>query len=105
MIRTLRQVALFGILGICLATFAAPRMVSAQESKPAATEENPNSSREQLYEFINFVILVVALIYILRKPLAEFFRSRSSAIGKSLEEGRKALEASQAQLRVVEAKL
>jgi F-type H+-transporting ATPase subunit b len=104
-IRTLRQAALFGVLGICLAGIAAPRLVWGQESKPAAPEESSESPHAQLYEIINFVILVAGLGYILRKPAAEFFRSRSSSIQKSLDEGRKALEASQAQLQVVEAKL
>lgn len=103
--RTLRRAALFGVLGICLAGFAAPRFVWGQESKSAAPEENAGSPHAQLYEIINFAILVGGLVYILRKPGAEFFRSRSSSIQKSLDEGRKALEASQAQLQVVEAKL
>ena len=46
-----------------------------------------------------------ALGYVLRKPAAEFFTSRSATIQKGLEEGRKALEASQAQMKVVEEKL
>ena len=37
--------------------------------------------------------------------MAEFFSSRSASIQKSLDEGRKALEASQAQLQAVEEKL
>ena len=60
---------------------------------------------ELLYKIINFAILVGGLGYILRKPVAEFFSSRSASIQKSLDEGRKALEASQAQLQVVEEKL
>jgi len=103
LIGTLRKVALFSLLGICLAAFAAPQFAWAQASEPSAKEDEPN--RELLYKTINFVILVGGLGYILRKPLAEFFRSRSAAITKSLEEGRKAQEASQARLQEVEAKL
>jgi F-type H+-transporting ATPase subunit b len=58
-----------------------------------------------LYKVINFVILVGALGYVLRKPLAEFLSSRSASIQKSLDEGRKALESSQARLKAVEEKL
>jgi F-type H+-transporting ATPase subunit b len=58
-----------------------------------------------LYRVINFAILVGGLGYLLRKPLAGFFTSRSASIQKSLDEGRRALEASQSQLRVVEEKL
>jgi len=103
--RTLRQAALFALLGICLAGFAAPRMVWPQGAEPAAKGEKSGPPHELLYKTINFIILVGALGYLLRKPAAEFFRSRSAAIAKSLDEGRKALEASQARLQEVEAKL
>ena len=99
----LRKVALFGLLGLCLGVIAAPRVAWSQASEPRAKEENPD--RELLYKTINFIILVGGLGYVLRKPLAEFFRSRSAAIAKSLDEGRKAQEASQARLQEVEAKL
>lgn len=58
-----------------------------------------------LFRVINFAILVVGLGYLLRKPLADFFAERTAAIRKSLDEGRQALEASQAELKRVEAKL
>ncbi|MGD0224695.1 MAG: ATP synthase F0 subunit B [Terriglobia bacterium] len=100
--RTLRQAALFSLLGICLAGFASPRMLWAQVSAKQANSEAPH---EVLYKTINFIILAGALGYILRKPLAGFFISRSASIQKSLDEGRKALEASQSQLKAVEEKL
>ncbi len=105
MIRTLRQAALFALLGICLAGFASARLAWAQGAEPASKEENSEPPRELLYKVINFAILVGGLGYLLRKPLAEFFTSRSASIQKSLDEGRKALEASQAQLQAVEEKL
>ena len=105
MIRTLRQAALFGLLGFCLAGLVSPRVGLAQGSEPAAKEENSEPPHKLLYKTINFIILVGGLAYLLRKPMAEFFSSRSSSIQKSLDEGRKALEASQAQLQAVEEKL
>jgi F-type H+-transporting ATPase subunit b len=101
----LRQAALFGLLGICLAGFTSPRIAWAQGSEPAAKEKNSEPPHEMLYKVINFVILVGALGYVLRKPLAEFLSSRSASIQKSLDEGRKALESSQARLKAVEEKL
>jgi F-type H+-transporting ATPase subunit b len=68
-------------------------------------EEQKNAGRELLYKFINFALLVGALGFILRKPLAGFFADRSASIRKGLEEGRKALEISQSQLKAVEEKL
>jgi F-type H+-transporting ATPase subunit b len=75
------------------------------EAKPAAEEKNSEPPHELLYKVINFVILVGGLAYVLRKPAAEFFSSRTASIRKGLDEGRKALEASQAQLQIVEEKL
>jgi F-type H+-transporting ATPase subunit b len=105
LIRTFRQAAWFGLLGICLAGFASPRVAWSQGSEPAAKEGKSEPPHELLFKVINFVILVGGLGYVLRKPLAEFFSSRSASIQKSLDEGRKALEAAQAQLQVVEEKL
>jgi len=72
---------------------------------PENAEGEEGAKHELLYKVINFVILVGALAYLLRKPLAGFFVQRSESIRKSLEEGRKALESSQAQLRNIEEKL
>lgn len=105
MIRTLRLAALFSLLAICLAGFASPRMSWAQESGKAAKEEKKEPPHELLYKTINFLILFGALGYILRKPMGDFFSSRSASIQKALDEGRKALEASQSQLKIVEEKL
>jgi len=105
LIRTLRQAALLGLLGICLAGLTCPRLAWSQGSEPAAKEKNSEPPHELLYKTINFVILVGGLGYVLRKPLADFLGSRSASIRKSLDEGRKALEASQAQLKAVEEKL
>jgi F-type H+-transporting ATPase subunit b len=105
LIRTLRQAALFALLGICLAGFVSPRSTWAQASTPASKEENSEPPHELLYKIINFAILVGGLAYVLRKPLADFFTTRSASIQKSLDEGRQALEASQAQLKIVEEKL
>ena len=105
MTRKLRHAAFFALLGICLAGFSAPLITWAQESAPAAKEESSEPPHELLYKIINFAILAGGLGYLLRKPLAEFFSSRSASIRKDLDEGRKALEASQAQLKVVEEKL
>jgi F-type H+-transporting ATPase subunit b len=105
LIRTLRRATLFGLLGICLAGFASPRVAWSLEAEPAAKEKDSEPPHELLFKVINFVILVGGLGYVLRKPLAEFFSSRSASIQKALDEGRKALEASQAQLQAVEEKL
>jgi F0F1-type ATP synthase membrane subunit b/b' len=75
------------------------------ERAPEGKEEGKKEGRELLYKFINLSLLVGVLAYLLRKPVADFFAQRSASIRKGLEEGRTALEASQAQLRTVEEKL
>jgi len=101
----LRRAALFGLLGICLTTFGSPRVAWSFATASAAEEKGEGPRRELLYKLINFAILVGVLGYVLRKPVAQFFSSRSAAIQKSLEESRKALETSQGQLQAVEERL
>jgi F-type H+-transporting ATPase subunit b len=107
--RTLRQLTLVGLFGICLAGFAGAGSgwaLGLDSAAAAAGEEEPSEpAHALLFKVINFVLLVGALGYLLRKPAADFFKSRSASIQKSLEEGRKALETSQAQLQAVEEKL
>ena len=68
-------------------------------------EEGKGETKELIYKTINFLILVGGLAYVLRKPLADFFTQRSADIKGGLEEGRKALEASQTRLAAIEDKL
>lgn len=104
-------VALAGLCFLAAAAFArSPGTVlpgdTAFASAAAAPAEGAGAgSHDLVYKIINFVILVGALGYLLRKPLGDFLAGRSEAIRKSLEEGRKALEASEAQLRAIEDKL
>ena len=83
----------------------APSRSVAYAPPPEDEAEGKKEGRELLYKFINLSLLVGALAYLLRKPVADFFSDRSASIRKGLEEGRKALEASQARLKAVEEKL
>jgi len=76
---------------------------SPQTEKGSGEGEEPKGGG--VFKLINFVILAGALVYLLRKPLGSFLAQRSDTIREELEEGRKALEASQTQLRVIEDKL
>lgn len=72
-----------------------------------ASEEKESGSEtsELIFKTINFIILTGGLGYLLRKPLADFFVQRSGAIRAQLDEGRKALEASQERMSAIEGKL
>jgi F-type H+-transporting ATPase subunit b len=85
-------------------TFTLDRSLAS--ARAAESEEaGKGAGRELFYKFINLALLVGTLGFFLRKPLAGFFAERSASIRKGLEEGRKALEVSQAQLKTVEEKL
>jgi F-type H+-transporting ATPase subunit b len=111
MTRSARRRLLILIFGACLMVFAGAGFassldaVSAPPEEGEAAAEGENHGHEAIYRWINFALLAGGLFYVLRKPLGAFFADRSSSIQKSLEEGRKALEASQAQLKAVEEKL
>ena len=111
---SLRRAGIFLLFAACLLDLAgwwAPTSTLALVRFPAyapapeAEQERKKESRELIYKFINLSILVGALTYLLRKPLADFFSQRSDSIRRSLEDGRKALAASQGQLKAVEEKL
>ena len=84
----------------------APGLMAIFLAPPEGEAEESNAeTKELIYKTINFLILVGGLAYLLRKPLADFFAQRTADIKGSLEEGRKALEASQARLTAIEEKL
>lgn len=108
-----RRNLMLGLLfaGVLLNAAAVRARVSQPALAGAAPEQEEHNreageERHELYfKIINFALLVVALGYVLRKPLAEFFTERSAGIRKALDEGRAALEESQAKLGAVEEKL
>jgi F-type H+-transporting ATPase subunit b len=100
------------VLAICFGAFlflGAASIGTAQQEHGSAAAETQSESSEQQHELyikiINFVILVGGLSYLLRRPIGQFFSQRSTDIRRGLEEGKKALEASQVQLAAVEDKL
>jgi len=95
-----------GLLAVCLLgsvqVFRAPLLAAAP---PAGKAEESGSSHELLFEIINFALLAGLLGYLYRKRGRAFFNERSDTIRKSLEEGRQALDRSQAKLADAEKKL
>jgi F-type H+-transporting ATPase subunit b len=105
-----RQLRIFFFVA-CLVVFAGAglagtsRALSAAPEEGEAAAEGEGHGHEAIYRWINFALLAGGLFYILRKPAAAFFSDRSASIKKGLEEGKEALDASQAQLKAVEEKL
>ncbi len=106
-----RRTLLSLFLGACLLSFGeaaganSSNFVLGTAVGNEAAEEGEGHGHGSLFRWINFALLAGGLFYVLRRPLEAFFTERSASIHKSLEEGRKALEASQAQLKAVEDKL
>ena len=95
-----------GLLAVCLlGAFQISRASLLAAAPPAEKAEEAGSSHELLFETINFILLAGFLVYLYRKRGRAFFNERSDTIRKSLEEGRQALERSQARLADAEKKL
>ena len=95
-----------GLLAVCLLgsvqVFRVPLLAAAPQ---AGKTEESGPSHEFLFEIINFALLAGFLAYLYRKRGRAFFNERSKTIRSSLEEGRRALEKSQARLTEAEKKL
>ena len=102
----MRRMLRAGLLAMCLLcamqVFRAPLLVAAP---PAGSVEESGASHELLFETINFILLAGLFVYLYRKHGRAFFNERSDSIRRSLEEGRQALERSQARLAEAEKKL
>lgn len=88
------------IAGPTIGTPAAPALSALVDSG-----EGSGSSHEELFKWINFLIMVGVLGYFLRQPAADFFADRTDTIRRGLDEGRRALAAAEARLAEVERKL
>lgn len=60
---------------------------------------------EWVWKILNFVILVVVLVYVGRKPMSDYLAARTEVIKKSLDEARQARELAQKALDEVKVRL
>lgn len=60
---------------------------------------------EYRWQLLNFAILVIVLVYFMKKPLKEFLRKRTEIIEKTLKEAREARELAEKALAEVEERL
>ncbi|MBI5577404.1 MAG: ATP synthase F0 subunit B [Deltaproteobacteria bacterium] len=56
-------------------------------------------------QFVNFAILVGALVYFLKKPLSSFLKERSEMLRKSIEDASRAREEAAAKLAAIETRV
>lgn len=93
--------------GFFYATFAALYAVlpSAALASEAAHAEPITFMGDWLPRLVNFALIAGLLVYFLRKPASDFFRNRTTEIGRAIEESRQARERAVAALAEMERKL
>lgn len=79
--------------------------LAAAPATDQSAKGKTESGHQDIFDWVNFILLVVVLIYVLRKPVGRFFENRSAALRHDLEEGRKALEEARIELARAEEKL
>lgn len=99
--RRMRLLAPLLVLGVAL-SYTTPH-ARAQERASAQTEEQGDPWI--WWKLVNFAILVGVLGYLLRKPAAEFFRSRTQEIERGIIEGEKAKREGEQRVAEVERRL
>jgi F0F1-type ATP synthase membrane subunit b/b' len=90
-----------GVCAVARTAKAAIHVVPGPAVVLAAQGPSNDSERELILDLVNFILLLAALGYSLRKPARDFFAQRTASTRGKLEEGAKALEA--ARLRLAEA--
>jgi F0F1-type ATP synthase membrane subunit b/b' len=100
MIRATRNLADFAArFGMLWVLLAAP--VLAQEAAKPKLEDSPTG---QVFRWINFILVVVIILYLGRKAPA-YFRGHAEEISQKIAEGTRAREAAEKRRREAQAKL
>ncbi len=87
-----------------LAGFFTAALAFAENEGHGGGEENTFLG-DWLPRIINFAILAAVLVYFARKPIRDFFASRTAAIAKSMEDSREARERALSALADMERKV
>jgi len=80
-------------------------VLAGEHAEEAAHHGNPGPSIATLYRFINFAIFAICLVIVLRKPVKDFFASRSQGIKSLIDQATKAYDESAKINRDITAKL
>jgi F-type H+-transporting ATPase subunit b len=88
---------------------AAPQMEHSESEHPAEehgeAEAEHHSVWEEIFHWVNFLLLVGGLVYLVRKLLAPFLEERGKKIREDMDRSAKALADADQRLSVVEAKM
>jgi len=88
---------------LALAFLATAAVAAASEGAAGHSEGIPWAAI--LKQAVNFVILVGALVYFLKKPISSFLKERSEQLRKSIEDAARAREEAAAKLSAMEARM
>jgi F-type H+-transporting ATPase subunit b len=77
----------------------------AEEAAHGGGHEEITFLGDWLPRLVNFAILAAVLVYFLRKPVRDFFKGRTAAIEKSMQESKEARERAVAALSEMERKI
>ncbi len=90
----------------CLAgTFTFAAFAFAEEAVPGGHEEAITFMGDWLPRLVNFAIIAAVVVYFGRKPVRDFFASRSAAIAKDMQDSHDARERAVAALADLERKI
>jgi len=84
---------------------SAESKAASGESKPADAEEPHGGLKTQIYQWINFLILVAGLWYLTAKVLVPFLQGRGEAIREDMRVSSQVLQQASVRLAAVEEKL
>ena len=109
--REIRIVRLF-LAGVVITFFLlGPALIKAEETHQAESAHEQGESQHHespwstIWKWANFFILFGGLGYYLRKPMREFFESRTRSIEEGLRNAREAKEGALKQVREMEARM
>lgn len=92
-----------GVLGVAIGLIGAiPLPVLAQESSPDAAADTPIGT---VFRWLNFLLVIGALAYLIAKFGAPYFRGRALAIGKAIGEANQARAGAERELQEASEKL
>ena len=109
--RVSKSVRLVFVGAVIVFFLLGPAMIGAEEAHRPESAHGQSESRHHespwssVWKWANFFILFGGLGYYLRKPMREFFESRTRSIEEGLRNAREAKEAALKQIREIESRM
>jgi F-type H+-transporting ATPase subunit b len=95
----------FLLLFMVFLTIGAPPSQAEEPSSEKANSKETSETVKTAFKWVNLAILLGGLVYLLKKPAAEFFESRKNEITDGLHKAEAAQEESARRMKEIEARL